>query len=50
MLVAGPFFMVRCLVGVEVSVHSLDVVGDEINAVLRYVAEIQLIPAPKGTC
>ena len=27
LLVAGPFFMVHCLAGVEVAVDGLDVVG-----------------------
>ena len=35
LLVAGPFFMVRCLAGVEVSVDRLDVVGVELHVVLR---------------
>ena len=33
--VAGPFFMVRCLAGVEVAVDRLDVIGFELHVVLR---------------
>ena len=34
LLVAGPFFMVCCLAGVDVAVKGLDVVGLELHVVL----------------
>ena len=48
-LVAGPVFKFCCLAGVEVAVDRLDVVGVELHVVLGQVAEVQLIPVPKGT-
>ena len=42
--VAGPFFMIRCLAGVDAAVDGLDVVELELHAVNGWLLRSQLIP------